>query len=1405
MGSLSSMKQDYLRFMFRGKTEGERKKIMNQTDKLGVVKLRQMLVTQLRISTTLRNTMLLTFQTDASARPKDVVPLLTNYKGYQSYIAKEYRQYVLPPVSPEPLTSNCQPFDPSRRFIQPGNAQLFTAANFTPESPFNGHFLLSSVGSGKSCMSVMIASAFAGYKIIWVTKTSLKGDILKNHVHEICNKLIRVRYEKIKWEKGVKSADRWLKDVVPQQTSFEATLQMLKQMGMNWTNLSYRQLTNALTINPSTQLMSNAIGRRWVEDAEMASITNEIDPLRKTLLLIDEAHEMFTPEKLGRNEVPDVGLLKQYMQQSYAVSGVSRVRTMFITATPNIDSVLPLMSMVNMLHEHDVFPQMETFDPAHEGDMVDYMAGIRERNNALETMEACRVFPGASALCNTVRPIDEDEEEMQGIEYFNAKGLTGGTVFLPKQLHNSLHDFWTKTYGMISFLNISQDYSLFPHTEFRTVSIPSASRLQEKLIARTLTARGTHPKDIAKKIKHIAAWATFQRSGNASIVPSPIDKEIIEYNSRQMYFEPNYKDLEERIVIQKKQIEDERNSMPKMEDVDQIRKIESTIADLETRVVVATANFVELSNKRDLADSPSGITKAKRALVGASSTLTKLKNNIKRWQTRLQTSVDEVDLFEVRKKLKIRHYDKKINRNERMLKKLSAKEAHRTNNQLRRLLVKDDHEYMDKVLTTAVNEAVEEEDEDEEDESGVVMNNDLYLEEDEIGEEFQGETYEKKTWEETSGRIPKTQDKFPSKHRFDHPATFDKKAFKQDMPLYSPKVQKLIESVLSDDKEDLKLEGKLHKRIIYCEDMHSIRAVAGALMAYGWEFGMKRKYISWKKQFYDAKTGKKVNKTRHSKTQTMTWVPQRVGGPAQDYNRFLILSRGKIGGVSGASINQYAINRISSKGADATYNHNDNAYGQNYRIIIIDRNFIEGVDLPSKYGQLFDADLSRAKQTQFYGRLSRFCGMNNMTFYPKVGWPQVITRFSLKFQNVGIPLTQAQTERLAYNMKAYPKVVPPKYIDSFLDKIQNNVFSPVELQVILDGDMESRKLRKRLLDAYDAMIEKISITATLYAPGMRNMLQFKQDMSNLELEEEETILEYKQNIFTIDQRDIQIIHNTRGMKQVLMEKYAVDEGRIFPLIEGLIALALRRTAKKDMYSWRSTISGSGKTLMPETRKRLLGKIVTIVLADARFADVSEGSVKQIMNDILDDRVEKTIAEHETKIGLKNRVIAQRQQKREHKMKIAIQKKEAKLSKRKLKLDKDKQKHLNQQIQLARVELQLLPGEIYNNPAASERLAAVVHLKTPDETVEHIQAVIVSMYTKPMGTTQTVVKMTLHLVDGIRKNLSILPKELLRDITVKQKLMTRILEVYPDRTEQEILMVVDKLIVQIQKRAYARKK
>lgn len=197
--------------------------------------------------------------------------------------------------------------------------QAFIASYFTVESPIKGMLLWHSVGTGKTCTAIALASSQferADYTIMWVTRHTLKADIWKNIFEQVCHASIadEVRRGLLKPEDAEKRQRKLYANWIPP--------------------VSYRQFSNIVQgKNPIYKMLQQRNGKA--------------DPLRKTLIIIDEAHKLYSSDFKGA-EKPDVPAFMAALQNSYATSGADSARVLLMTATPYNESPMELMSLLNL-------------------------------------------------------------------------------------------------------------------------------------------------------------------------------------------------------------------------------------------------------------------------------------------------------------------------------------------------------------------------------------------------------------------------------------------------------------------------------------------------------------------------------------------------------------------------------------------------------------------------------------------------------------------------------------------------------------------------------------------------------------------------------------------------------------------------------------------------------------------------------------------------------------------------------------------------------------------------------------------------------------------------------------------------------------------------------------------------
>ena len=199
--------------------------------------------------------------------------------------------------------------------------QDFIRNYFTPTNPVKGMLLWHGTGTGKTCCAIATTASFEreGYTILWVTRTTLKQDIWKNMFDQVCNERIADDME----YRGLTIPDEQAK--------------RMKLLSKSWRirPMSYKQFSNLVA-------QKNALYKTLVK------INGEADPLRKTLLIIDEAHKLYGGADLSSIERPDMDALRRAITNSYEISGRDSVKLLLMTATPITVNPMELIQLVNL-------------------------------------------------------------------------------------------------------------------------------------------------------------------------------------------------------------------------------------------------------------------------------------------------------------------------------------------------------------------------------------------------------------------------------------------------------------------------------------------------------------------------------------------------------------------------------------------------------------------------------------------------------------------------------------------------------------------------------------------------------------------------------------------------------------------------------------------------------------------------------------------------------------------------------------------------------------------------------------------------------------------------------------------------------------------------------------------------
>ena len=215
------------------------------------------------------------------------------------------------------------------KLVSFSNTQNFVQKFLTPQSPYKGMFLFHSVGSGKTCTAISTATNTfdrEGYKILWVTRHTLKEDIWKNMFGDVCNIIIQERLKN--------------GEILPSTKA-----KRMEFLGKNWLQpISYKQFTNL--IKGKNKYYKQMVGLNGSED-----------PFRKTLIIIDEIHKIYS-SSLSALEKPNPEVLQNMIQNSYKVSGKDSLKLLLMTATPITDDHMSSVKILNLLLENiERFPE----------------------------------------------------------------------------------------------------------------------------------------------------------------------------------------------------------------------------------------------------------------------------------------------------------------------------------------------------------------------------------------------------------------------------------------------------------------------------------------------------------------------------------------------------------------------------------------------------------------------------------------------------------------------------------------------------------------------------------------------------------------------------------------------------------------------------------------------------------------------------------------------------------------------------------------------------------------------------------------------------------------------------------------------------------------------------------------
>jgi superfamily II DNA or RNA helicase len=255
-----------------------------------------------------------------------------NFLTIRNHVRENFMQYTWPKVQLENKCGYAGPLEEiSPELARGGDSteimsltptQGFVSSYFTPRNNLKGMLFYHSVGTGKTCSAIATASETfeqEGYTILWVTRTTLKSDIWKNMFDQVCSATI-----KQKINQGLK---------VPKDYA-----DRMRMLSKSWSirPMSYKQFSNL--VEEKNSLYN-----------DLVHINGAEDPLRKTLLIIDEAHKLYGGADLSSIERPNMDKLHAALMKSYTKSGKDSVKLLLMTATPMTNDPMELIKLMNLM------------------------------------------------------------------------------------------------------------------------------------------------------------------------------------------------------------------------------------------------------------------------------------------------------------------------------------------------------------------------------------------------------------------------------------------------------------------------------------------------------------------------------------------------------------------------------------------------------------------------------------------------------------------------------------------------------------------------------------------------------------------------------------------------------------------------------------------------------------------------------------------------------------------------------------------------------------------------------------------------------------------------------------------------------------------------------------------------
>jgi hypothetical protein len=260
-----------------------------------------------------------------------------DFETFMKHINKLFKKYKYDPLKIENQCVDKPASDGDNknrdRIVDLTPSQGFISSYFTPQRKNKGMLVWHSVGTGKTCTAIATKSStfeMQDYHILWVTRTTLREDIWKNMFDKVCDAVIRERLAR--------------GDDIPENPK-----NIRKYLSKKFLPpMSYRQFSNTLS------------GKNDASN-KLKDVNGDNDMIKKTLIIIDEAHKLYSKDLIGA-EKPDMRVIEKSIFNSYSVSGKDSCKLLLMTATPIADDAMEFLKLINLTMGEESARFPTTFD-----------------------------------------------------------------------------------------------------------------------------------------------------------------------------------------------------------------------------------------------------------------------------------------------------------------------------------------------------------------------------------------------------------------------------------------------------------------------------------------------------------------------------------------------------------------------------------------------------------------------------------------------------------------------------------------------------------------------------------------------------------------------------------------------------------------------------------------------------------------------------------------------------------------------------------------------------------------------------------------------------------------------------------------------------------------------------------